>query len=170
MVISDHLCVCTFEGKENLVMSNAMYFSEAYNASILSTGVSPQTGSFQATIKLAEINSGIQCPASFTLNLMVGVSAFSRRSPTSTSYPAQNSSLNIPAIIGTLGQPMRMYCASGAIAGSGAHARRGGRAEIWCGPAGGGLRVGFLFGEGVVALGVLEVVGWRLQVQLTEGR
>ncbi len=114
MVISDHLCVCTFEGKENLVMSNAMYFSEAYNASILSTGVSPQTGSFQATIKLAEINSGIQCPASFTLNLMVGVSAFSRRSPTSTSYPAQNSSLNIPAIIGTLGQPMRMYCASGA--------------------------------------------------------
>ncbi|QLL16018.1 hypothetical protein [Pseudomonas chlororaphis] len=49
------------------------YFSEAYNSSALQSGVSPQTGIFQATLTIASISRGIQEPVDFTLNLAIGI-------------------------------------------------------------------------------------------------
>ncbi|WP_343529554.1 hypothetical protein [Yokenella regensburgei] len=48
------------------------YISEAYNTSALMTGVNPQTGSLQASVKIADISAGVMIPASFTLTLSVG--------------------------------------------------------------------------------------------------
>ncbi|AZE49060.1 hypothetical protein C4K04_3388 [Pseudomonas chlororaphis] len=50
-------------------------FSEALNSQSLVTGVSPQTGAFQACLTMAEIEIGTQNPVSFSLNLSIGMNA-----------------------------------------------------------------------------------------------
>lgn len=82
------------------------YFSEAYNGSALASGVSPQTGAFQATLTLASVSSGVQNPVGFSLSLMIGIqSAVKSRAETTARKVSAgidntplNASLNIPYI------------------------------------------------------------------------
>ncbi|WP_080427541.1 RHS repeat domain-containing protein [Burkholderia ubonensis] len=90
-------------------MSTTAYhglFSEALNSSALTSGVSPQTGVFQACLKIAEISVGIQQPATFTLNLLLGANAMIKTSnsnsifdPADIPLPERNpscASFNVP--------------------------------------------------------------------------
>ncbi|MGW7678682.1 hypothetical protein [Shewanella sp. S23-S33] len=58
-------------------MSTAYHslFSQALTSSALMSSVSPQTGMFQANLKLADIKIGIEQPAQFALILTLGASA-----------------------------------------------------------------------------------------------
>lgn len=71
--------------------TNLGFISEAYNDEALKTGINAQTGSFQASITLAEISAGIQFPASFSLNLIIGQQTLPRVS----SMPGQDRTLLI---------------------------------------------------------------------------
>ncbi|WP_248916949.1 hypothetical protein [Pseudomonas moorei] len=82
------------------------YFSEAYNDSALQSGVSPQTGVFQATLTLASISSGVQNPVGFSLRLMIGIQSAAksraesamRKADATSDTASLNACLNIPYI------------------------------------------------------------------------
>jgi hypothetical protein len=88
------------------------YISEAYNTSALMTGVNPQTGSLQASIKIAEISAGVLMPASFSLILSVGPQTLPtlRTTGFSGSVHLYYAAFNVPRIDI---QKHRMYFADG---------------------------------------------------------
>ncbi|EOC9367804.1 hypothetical protein ACJCHP_004509 [Enterobacter asburiae] len=78
-------------------MTIPSYISEAYNSGALVTGVNPQTGSFHASIKLAEISVGVQDPIRFALNLSIGPQTLAL-STLFGNYVGYYAALNIPRI------------------------------------------------------------------------
>lgn len=90
------------------------YISEAYNTSALMTGVNPQTGSLQASIKITEISSGVLMPASFSLILSVGPQTLPtlRTTGFSGSVHLFYASFNVPRIDI---QNHRMYFEDGSV-------------------------------------------------------
>ncbi|QLL16010.1 RHS repeat domain-containing protein [Pseudomonas chlororaphis] len=103
----------TLVESESLAATPQKVFSEAYNLSGLTSSVNNRTGSFQASVILAQLSRGLQCPASFNLILFVGAPNHYGNMVSGTAATAYFG-FNVPRLVLTPIES-RMYCANGAV-------------------------------------------------------
>lgn len=101
---------------ESLKITPQKVFSEAYNLSGLTSSVNNRTGSFQATIGLGKITSGIQCPIDFNLTLLVGAPNHFYPEFQEVEDPVKYFGFNIPRLeLLPWSNKVRVYSSSGSV-------------------------------------------------------